>query len=225
MQPQQPQYPPDELLNEPRKQLRKQLRKELRKKLRQHRKSLSTTQLRQAERAILSHCHHAPVFQAAQRIGLYLQSFNEISTTQLMMLLSGRGKQLYLPRILSCTQTLTWVRVSLAQLYQRRFARHVLGMREPYHQRGLPVDRLDVLLMPLVGVDRQGYRMGMGGGFYDRTLALAPCKPFRIGLAHDFQQVPDTFPEPWDQRLDAVLSPKGWQFFAKSRVKAALRFG
>ena len=54
-----------------------------------------------------------------------------------------------------------------------------------------------------------GPRIGMGGGFYDRTLANAPKKPFRLGLAHHFQFIPTPFTrQPWDQALDALATPQ-----------------
>ena len=71
----------------------------------------------------------------------------------------------------------------------------------------------DCLLMPLVGFDAKGNRLGMGGGFYDRTLAPlqrlcdGPPRPLLIGVAHDCQQVPVLPIEPWDIPLDVIITP------------------
>ncbi len=65
--------------------------------------------------------------------------------------------------------------------------------------------------MPLVAFDSQGQRLGMGGGFYDRTLAqtdLMKKSPLRIGLAHDCQYLDYLPVEPWDLPLAWVLTPK-----------------
>ncbi|MCW8091584.1 5-formyltetrahydrofolate cyclo-ligase [Alteromonas sp. ASW11-130] len=68
----------------------------------------------------------------------------------------------------------------------------------------------DVIFMPLVGFDKEANRLGMGGGFYDRTLANvchSPLRPKLIGIAHDCQQT-DSLPiQPWDVPLDAIITP------------------
>ncbi len=78
----------------------------------------------------------------------------------------------------------------------------------------LPLSKLDVLITPLVAFDEQGQRLGMGGGFYDRTLqnwrdiGLQP-----VGYAHDCQGVERLPVEEWDIPLPAVITPtKVWQW-------------
>jgi 5-formyltetrahydrofolate cyclo-ligase len=75
----------------------------------------------------------------------------------------------------------------------------------------VPTSTIDVILMPLVGFDSKGNRLGMGGGYYDRTLAftqLTQQKPILIGIAHDEQEV-ETLPfEPWDIPVDIIVTPK-----------------
>jgi 5-formyltetrahydrofolate cyclo-ligase len=110
-------------------------------------------------------------------------------------------------------QHLLWVKISRQQFYTRRFAPHCLGMLEP-QQRGIAVKHLDVLCMPLLACDIKGMRLGMGGGFYDRTLSHAQHLPFRLGLAHDFQRLNIVLPhQPWDQPLHALCTPQSYQYF------------
>ena len=79
---------------------------------------------------------------------------------------------------------------------------------------GTAVVRPDVLLMPPVGFDARGYRLGYGGGFYDRTLAALSPKPFTVGLGFTNGFVDDFDPEPHDEPLDAILNENGqvWTF-------------
>jgi 5-formyltetrahydrofolate cyclo-ligase len=74
-----------------------------------------------------------------------------------------------------------------------------------------PLPELDILLMPLVAFDEQGNRLGMGGGYYDRTLAKHYAeqreKPKLIGLAHDCQKVESLPIEAWDVPLQQILTP------------------
>ena len=81
-----------------------------------------------------------------------------------------------------------------------------------------PVLRPDVLLVPLLAVDDAGWRLGYGGGFYDRTLAGLrtdgrPC--IAIGIAFAAQQVASVPHGPDDQPLDALVTEAGWHRFAR----------
>ena len=75
----------------------------------------------------------------------------------------------------------------------------------------IPTSTIDAILMPLVGFDSKGNRLGMGGGYYDRTLAFTRFtqqSPILIGIAHDEQEV-DTLPyASWDIPLDVIVTPK-----------------
>jgi 5-formyltetrahydrofolate cyclo-ligase len=85
----------------------------------------------------------------------------------------------------------------------------VWGIPEP--APGKAVIEPDIVLAPLVAFDARGYRLGYGGGFYDRTLtALRAKKPIlAIGIAYSEQQVDAVPHEPYDQKLDWVLTPSG----------------
>lgn len=75
----------------------------------------------------------------------------------------------------------------------------------------LLAEELSVILMPLLGFTRTGERLGMGAGFYDRSLAYRqghPAPPALIGVGYGFQEVPALASEPWDVRLDAVLTER-----------------
>ena len=94
-----------------------------------------------------------------------------------------------------------------------RMAPNRFGIPEPIDAKPLRARQLDLLLMPLVGFDLEGNRLGMGGGFYDATLAFMRHrrvwrKPRLVGIAYECQRV-DTLPhEPWDMPLDAVLTER-----------------
>jgi len=83
------------------------------------------------------------------------------------------------------------------------------GLLEPLPEA--PEVEPDVLLVPLLAFDAKGYRLGYGGGFYDRTIAAARSSRgvIAIGLAYDEQEVPAVPRLHFDQRLDWVLTPSG----------------
>lgn len=66
-----------------------------------------------------------------------------------------------------------------------------------------------LLFVPCVGYGPGGFRLGYGGGFYDRTLATLQPKPFTVGLGYSHGWLPDLAPEPHDVALDAILNDKG----------------
>ena len=90
---------------------------------------------------------------------------------------------------------------------QLRRGRH--GLLEPANP--VPV-RPAIVLTPLVAFDEQGYRLGMGGGYYDRYFAAHPDAD-RIGVAHECQRADNLPAEPWDMRLAAVATECGWHRF------------
>jgi 5-formyltetrahydrofolate cyclo-ligase len=85
----------------------------------------------------------------------------------------------------------------------------------------VPADRRlvapDALLIPLVGFDSAGYRLGYGGGYYDRTLAAATPKPFCIGVAHADAELTTIYPQPHDVPMNAIVTEKGVRYFARPR--------
>ena len=75
----------------------------------------------------------------------------------------------------------------------------------------LPAADMAIVVLPLVGFDARGNRLGMGGGWYDRTLAFrtAGTPPVLVGAAFAMQQLPALDAQPWDVRLDAVCTEAG----------------
>lgn len=190
----------------------------LRKSLRKQRRQISHFQQRQSEFLVLNRLIRHPKFQHAKHIGLYLHAFGEIQTSKIIERCFALGKTVYLPMICNMNQQLKWVTISQHQYHNKRFAHHHLGMKEPMHNRGQHVSRLDLLLVPLLACDPNGTRIGMGGGFYDRTLASAPHRPYRLGIAHEFQFINEPlFKNVWDQPLDCLITPQKIRHFKRSK--------
>ena len=183
--------------------------KKLRKDLRLQRRQVNRFVHIQSEYKIMSHLFDFPEFKYAKKIGIYLHAFGEIQTQLIIHKCFELGKEVYLPMICNMNQKLVWVRISHQQYINKRFSQHSLGMKEPMKSRGLNVSKLDLLFMPLLACDDLGTRIGMGGGYYDRTLSDAVLKPIRIGLGHDFQLINQHLPkQKWDQSLDFLITPK-----------------
>ncbi len=189
----------------------------LRKSMRRQRLSLPLHVRRHAGQSIVRHIRREPQFINSQKVGLYLDAFGEVPTRALIQLCFKLRKAVYLPVVRSVNQPLSWSRITRHQWQNQRMMKHRFGMKQPLMQRGVSVKSLDYLFMPLVAFDLKGHRLGMGGGFYDRTLAGCSngkkSKPTRVGLAYDFQRVDVLYRNSWDIPLHAVVTPTGYRRF------------
>jgi 5-formyltetrahydrofolate cyclo-ligase len=130
---------------------------------------------------------------------------SEISPLPLMRRLAGAGAALALPVIAGRGQPLTM----RAWSFGAPLVPGVWGIREP--AADAPEVFPDILIVPLLAFDRRGYRLGYGGGYYDRTIArLRAIKPIAaIGIAFAAQQIDQVPATPRDERLDLVLTESG----------------
>ena len=79
----------------------------------------------------------------------------------------------------------------------------------PVPPRDAPAVMPDVVLAPLLGWDSEGYRLGYGGGYFDRTLAALSPRPFSIGVGLAAAQLPTIYPQPHDIPMDVILTERG----------------
>ncbi|MFO8060161.1 MAG: 5-formyltetrahydrofolate cyclo-ligase [Bacillota bacterium] len=187
-------------------------RRRLRRDLRHRRRALSADARIIASQRLCRHLRQLPDIRRAQRLALYLPNDGEIDPTPLIPWLERRGARVYLPVLAPLSRNRLWFvhYHSGTPMVANRF-----GIPEPetrhgaHRARRTPAWALDVVLLPLVGFDDRGQRMGMGGGFYDRTLSFTRRpgpRPRLIGLAHDCQRVERLPDAPWDVPLDAIVS-------------------
>lgn len=188
----------------------------LRKQLRHQRRAVSPFVQKQSQQRVLNQLLRLKQFQHSKKIGVYLHAFGEIQTRHIIEYCFKQHKDVYLPMICTMNKQLHWVKITQQQYRNNRFSYHPLGMKEPVASRGLHVSKLDLLIIPLLACDIYGTRIGMGGGFYDRTLASAGKTPFRLGIAHDFQLIQHRLTrEAWDQPLDALITPSKYLHFKR----------
>ena len=186
-------------------QQHQQFRQQLRQHIRKTRRNLTALQQQQAAQRITQQVLSFIEQHQAQHIALYLAVDGEIATQPLIEQLWQQGKNVYLPVLHPfCQGHLLFLRY----LPDTPMKANTFGIFEPHLnvQNVIPLEQLDVIFTPLVAFDKQGNRLGMGGGFYDRTLQHWQQKHFiPIGLAHQCQQV-DTLPvESWDMPLERIL--------------------
>lgn len=180
----------------------------LRRQLRQARRQLTAAQQSRsaidlAQRVLRSHW-----FRRSRRIAFYLANDGEIDPALLLRAALDAGKTCFLPRVADPLHP----HLVFAQFARGdRLQRNRFGIAEPTpHAVTSPAHELDLVLMPLVGFDEHGNRLGMGGGFYDRTLAYKrqrpSARPYLVGLAHQCQRMADLPADDWDIALDGVIT-------------------
>jgi 5-formyltetrahydrofolate cyclo-ligase len=185
-----------------------QQKRVLRKTLRSRRHALSARAQRAAAAGLVKQVVRHPDYPRTRRIALYWANDGEIDLNPLMQRLIGDGKSVFLPVL----NPLDPVRPHLwfcrwqpgEPMRPNRF-----GIAEPKSPHRIPTWSLDWVLLPLVGFDAEGGRLGMGGGFYDRTFAHEqrwPRQPRRLGVAHDCQRVNAIPQEGWDLPLASVIT-------------------
>lgn len=186
---------------------------QLRKTLITLRNSISSAQRDSAALSALSMFLNHPLFINHQNIACYFATNNEFNCTPFIEAIWAAKKNCFLP-VLSKTKTLHFVS------YQKEDVLHLnpYQILEPQHTKMIPYDELDLVLLPLVGFDLQGGRLGMGGGYYDRTFSFLKenrNKPYLVGLAYECQCVSWIPKETHDVQLTAILTEKRWYHFAK----------
>tara|TARA_R110002110_G_scaffold205066_7_gene416936 strand:+ start:58363 stop:58938 length:576 start_codon:yes stop_codon:yes gene_type:complete len=178
---------------------------QLRQLLRQRRKALSAEQQAQAANAVLGSVADVPHWPTAHCVALYIAADGEIGTEPLAQACLESGKHRYLPVI--CPDK--HLEFALWEPHATLAPNH-LGIPEPPSSAPrIKAGDLDLVFLPLVGWDCRGGRLGMGGGYYDRTLAAYPDKPVRVGLAHHCQQTERLACDAWDINLNFVATDAG----------------
>ncbi len=179
----------------------------LRKKIRQRRNALAATEQFNAAIALTeSLSSHSKILQA-KRIAIYLSNDGELSTANFIDWCWQNKKEVYLPVVHPFSKgNLLFLRYQ----QETELISNVYGILEPQLDVTMvcPLEQLDIICTPLVAFDNSGARLGMGGGFYDRSLAnWQQTKIYPLGLAHDCQLV-DTVPvEGWDIPLPEIITP------------------
>ncbi|MCL4409444.1 MAG: 5-formyltetrahydrofolate cyclo-ligase [Gammaproteobacteria bacterium] len=191
-------------------------RQAFRQQLRLRRQALSQQEQKQASEQVSERLLNYIVANSHQRIALFFANDGEINLAPLVDALWQQQRQTAAPILHPvCAGHLLFLAYHANSLmHENRF-----GIPEPVLRcdQVMPLSQLDLILTPLVGFDAAGNRLGMGGGFYDRTLsgwAHGRYPKLHVaGVAHDCQFV-DALPHAaWDVPLPTIITPsKTWSF-------------
>ena len=183
-------------------------KKQLRAKLRQTRREIPPRVRRHAAVNLVRNTLGQGLLLRGQRVGFYIPMGEEMDLLPLLNHTLWLRRECYLPIVPPRFQRrLGFGKItSLPRWYLNRF-----GIHEHWTPRPVRAWQLDLLFVPLVGFDEAGHRLGMGGGFYDASLAYLRRrkvwrKPRLIGVGYECQKAAHIPSDPWDMQLDAVIT-------------------
>lgn len=181
----------------------------LRRQLRQARKSLTGYRRIRQQQRIERFLATMPQIRKARRIATYMPFDGE---PDLLPFMRQNESKIWLPMIRSDLHLDFRPAFKLTTGARRPTDanRNRFGILESQRLPILHSAQMDVILMPLVGFDRSGNRLGMGAGFYDRSLTgLRRPKPWLIGIAFACQEIERLPADPWDVPLDYIVTDTG----------------
>lgn len=186
---------------------------ELRRQLRRARQNIPPKQRQIAERKTQNHLSR--FVQRGKRIGLYCPIGSEMRLSRIVQIAKRRGAIVYLPYIEAGKRRLWFTRLPENAVAERQSARNRLRIPQ-YAGKKIRAHQLHTLIVPLVGIDQRGYRLGQGGGFYDTTLAAAQrsaVSPRTVGVGFACQQCEAVPIEAHDKPLNYFACERGLQRF------------
>jgi len=140
------------------------------------------------------------LFRDSRCLALYSAIHNEVSTDEIVGEALDNGKSLVFPRVSG--DTLEFVMIeSPAELVPGAF-----GVKEPSGCTLVPVQTLDLVVVPGVAFDQRGHRLGYGRGYYDRALAECRSHCVKVGFAYDFQLVEELPATEYDETLSVLIT-------------------
>jgi 5-formyltetrahydrofolate cyclo-ligase len=188
----------------------------LRQQLRRQRRMLSTSARLSAARAVASLLSRHPMIRPGASIGVYLALPDELQLQPFIELAWRRNCRLFVPHIIHARRR----RMAFYQLLpDSRLQTHRWGMSQLLNvdqQVAWRGAQLDVVLVPLLGFDVYGNRLGMGGGFYDRHFTRLSRvshwrRPHLIGVGYACQEIPQLHSQPHDVQLEQIITERGIQ--------------
>ena len=183
------------------------VKEDIRRSLLKRRRSLPKKKLKPVSREINTHLANEIQNRDLKRILLYQSIDNEPSIKETIELAWQKDIEVYIPKVVS-KEKITINRLRKNSSYSR----NKFGIKESNDLETVELDKIELAVLPLVGIDINGFRLGYGGGYYDRffnEVSELSRKPFIIGAGYAFQVLEISFAEDHDLKCDLVITEKG----------------
>ena len=173
-------------------------KKALRKKIREQKRAMTSAQIEEASRKLVERFLALDAYRKAKTLYGYLPYNQEVRTVPILEQALADGKQVAVPKIYEDEMRVIY----LTDLNQ--VATGYAGIPEPIADGPIADDPTALVLMPGLAFDREGHRIGYGGGYYDKFLSEEPNHP-TVALCYAFQMVEELPTEEFDIPVDCVL--------------------
>ena len=171
---------------------------ELRKSIRTRKRAMTETEIREKSEALGRLFLQSEEYRNARSIYGYLPYNQEVRTVAMLEQALRDGKRVAVPKCYGDEMRFIWMED--LSLVEKGYA----GIPEPIADGPIADDETALVLMPGMAFDREGHRIGYGGGFYDKFLAREENHP-KVALWYDFQMVPHLETEEYDIPVDKVI--------------------
>lgn len=181
-------------------------KKQLRKRVLSMRNSLDKDNKNSFDREIFNKLVLSELYNKSMNIFIYISFGSEVETKDIIMKALDDGKKVYVPKINGENNEMKAINIeSLEGLVENSF-----GILEPISDVEISKEKIDLIIVPGAVFDKEGNRIGYGGGYYDRYLEAIKDKKNKIALVYDFQIVDYIPSEVHDIKVDYIISNKGF---------------
>ncbi len=170
----------------------------LRNQIRQQKRAMTETQIVSASQQLGELFAASALYQQAKTIYGYLPYNQEVRTVPILERALRDGKKVAVPKVYG--EEMRFIYLDDFTQVEKGYA----GIPEPVADEPVAEDKTALVLMPGLAFDREGHRIGYGGGYYDKFLAAEPEHP-TLALCYAFQMLPALEPEAFDIPVDCVL--------------------
>jgi len=180
------------------------MKKELRTKLRGILAAISPAAVQERSRKAAANLFKEPEYRRCENLMIYLSHAGEADTTPIVLQAWQDGKRVLAPQI--SWESRQMIPIEINDLDNDVAANSQLGIREPINGQPLPIALIDLVIVPGLGFDPFGNRLGRGRGFYDRFLGKPEFRGVACGFALEDQVVPSIPAGALDQKMDMLVT-------------------
>ena len=170
----------------------------LRKEIREKKRAMTPEQIEKASYALAKQFFATSYYREAKTLYGYLPYNQEVRTEPILLQALKDGKKVAVPKVYG--DTMRFIYLEDMNGIEKGYA----GIPEPVADEPVAADETALVLMPGLAFDKEGHRIGYGGGFYDKFLSAEPTHP-TVALCYDFQMLPNLETEEFDVPVDLVL--------------------
>lgn len=170
----------------------------LRKAIREQKRAMTPAQIAEKSEKLTALFLQSEAYRQAKTLYAYLPYNQEVRTEEIVLRSLADGKTVAVPKVYG--DSMRFIRIENLDRVEKGYC----GIPEPIDDGPVADDPTALVLMPGLAFDKEGHRMGYGGGFYDKFLAAEPGHP-TVALCYDFQVLPSLPTEEYDIPVDSVI--------------------